>query len=263
MRYNKKLDNAVITLVFLFLFLPIFVLVLFSFNTSKLNIVFEGFTLHWYSDLFQNKILLEALGNTLLVAFVSTGISTIIGTVSAYAIDRFDFPLKKIINDILYVPVVIPDIVLGIALLSMYSILKLELGMFTLILAHISFSIPYVIISVRSVLSGLDPNIEKAASDLGASRFVIFKDITLPALMPGVISGAQLALTLSMDDVVISYFTAGPESNTLPLQIYSMIKTGVTPDVNALITILLLIILVILFVSTVLSIKSMKRSGME
>lgn len=259
MRHNKFLDNLCLILVYLFLFLPIFVLIIFSFNTSRLNIVFEGFTLKWYKELFTNSILLEALGNTLLVAVISTVVSTIIGTISAYALKKFNFKFKNIINELLYIPVVIPEIVLGIALLCIYTFLKIELGMFTLILAHISFSIPFVIISVRSVLDNMDPNLEKAASDLGASKLKTLFYITIPSLLPGILSGAQLAFTLSLDDVVISYFTAGPDSNTLPLQIYSMIKTGVTPSVNALITILLLIIFIVLTFSMVLSLRRIKN----
>ena len=258
MKNNKFLDNLVIALVFIFLFLPIFVLVLFSFNTSELNIVFEGFTLHWYKDLFFNRSLLEALFNTLIVAITSTVISTVIGTISAYGLYKYDFKGKKIINELLYVPIVLPEIVLGIALLSVYTLMKLELGMFTLILAHISFSIPFVIISVRSVLSSMDPNLEKAASDLGASDITTFFKVILPSLLPGVMSGAQLAFSLSLDDVVISYFTAGPGSNTLPLHIYSIIKTGVTPDVNALISLMLLAIFTVLTISMVINLKKLK-----
>lgn len=259
MKHNKFIDNLIIILVFLFLFLPIGVLILFSFNTSELNIVFEGFTLHWYKDLFQNKALLEALRNTLIVAVSSTVISTIIGTISAYALHKFNFPFKNLINELLYIPVVLPEIVLGISLLCIYTLLKLELGMFTLILAHISFSIPYVIISVRSVLENLDPNLEKAASDLGASKLKTFMLVTIPSLMPGIMSGAELAFTLSLDDVVISYFTAGPNSITLPQHVYSIIKTGVTPDVNALITIMLGIIFVVLTISMLINLHKLKN----
>jgi len=261
MRHNKFYDNICLFLVFIFLFLPIFILVMFSFNTSKLNIMFEGFTIKWYYELFKNTMLLEALFNTLLVALISTVVSTIIGTISAYALNKFDFPFKKIVTELLYIPVVIPEIVLGISLLCVYSLMKIELGMFTLILSHIAFSIPFVIINVNSVLSTMNPNMEEAASDLGASKLKTFVKVVIPTLMPGILSGAQLALTLSLDDVVISYFTAGPDSNTLPLQVFSMIKTGVTPDVNALITIMLLIIFIILFVSTSLSLRGLRKEG--
>jgi len=261
MRHNKKIDNLCLFLVFLFLFLPIIVLIVFSFNSSKLNIVFEGFTLHWYQDLFKNTLLLDALKNTLIVAVISTIISTVIGTISAYALHKFKFPFKGLINELLYIPIVIPEIVLGISLLCIYTLLKMELGMFTLILAHICFSIPFVVISVRSVLEGMDPNLEKVASDLGASKVKTFFYVTIPSLMTGILSGAQLSFTLSLDDVVISYFTAGPDSNTLPLQIYSMIKTGITPDVNALITIMLLVIFFVITLMTLLKIKRLKQEG--
>ena len=261
MRHNKFFDNICLWLVFIFLFLPIIVLIVFSFNTSSLNIVFEGFTLRWYSELFKNPILLESLWNTLLVAIISTVISTIIGTISAYGLKKFDFPFKKFINELLYIPIVIPEIVLGISLLCIYALFRIELGMFTLILSHIAFSIPFVIINVNSVLDTMSPNLEEAASDLGASKMRIFFDIVLPTLIPGIFSGAQLAFTLSLDDVVISYFTAGPDSNTLPLQVFSMIKTGVTPDVNALITILLLIIFVTLFISMSFSLRRIRKEA--
>ncbi len=260
MRHNKLLDNLYIFLVLGFLFLPIIVIIIFSFNTSKLNIIFEGFTLKWYASLFSNSALLEALRNTLIVAGVSTILSTVIGTISAYGLKVYDFKLKKLINELIYIPVVLPDIVLGISLLCMYTLFKLELGMLSLIIAHIVFSVPYVIVSVRSVLENIDPNLEKAASDLGASKWQTFTKITVPMLMPGIMSGAQLAFTLSMDDVVISYFTAGPSSTTLPLYIYSMIKTGITPDVNAMITIMLIVIFITLTASTLFS---MRRISLE
>lgn len=259
MKNNKVLDNIVIGIVLLFLFLPIFVLILFSFNTSQLNITFEGFTLKWYLELFKNTTLLLALKNTLIVAGISTLISTIIGTISAYGLYKYDFPLKRLVNKLLYIPVVIPEIVLGISLLAIYTVFKLELGMTTLILAHISFSIPFVIINVRGVLEQMDNNLILAANDLGASSLKTFLYVTIPSLMPGILSGAELAFTLSLDDVVISYFTAGPGSNTLPLQIYSIIKTGVTPDVNALITLMLLVIFIVLTVSVLINLRKMKK----
>lgn len=259
MRNNKILDNIIIGIVLVFLFLPIFVLILFSFNTSQLNITFEGFTLKWYGELFKNTTLLLALKNTLIVAIVSTVVSTVIGTISAYGLYKYDFPLKKIVNRLLYIPVVIPEIVLGISLLAIYTVFKLELGMTTLILAHISFSIPFVIINVRNILEQMDGNLILAANDLGASKLKTFLYVTIPSLMPGILSGAELAFTLSLDDVVISYFTAGPGSNTLPLQIYSIIKTGVTPDVNALITLMLLVIFIVLTVSVLINLRNMKK----
>ena len=261
MKNNKVIDNLCLSLVYIFLFLPIIVLIIFSFNTSRLNIVFEGFTLRWYKELFHNKVLLEALFNTLIVAGISTFVSTVIGTISAYGLKKYDFKGKKLINELLYIPVIIPEIVLGISLLCIYSFLKLELGMFSLILSHIAFSIPFVIINVNGAIDGLNPHIEEAAADLGASKLTTFFKVILPSLVPGIVSGAGLAFTLSLDDVVISYFTAGPDSNTLPLQIFSMIKSGVTPDVNALITVLLMMIFTGIFVYTSVSLRSIRKGG--
>lgn len=244
---HKKLKNLIVTLVLIFLYLPIIILVVYSFNTSKMNVIFEGFTLDWYKNLFTNRSLIEAFSNTLIIAVISTIISTVIGTIGAIGLYKYNFKFKSFINLLLYIPIVIPEIVLGISLLSVYTLTKMELGMFTLILSHITFSIPFVIVSVRSTFSkSLDTYIE-AAKDLGASDIHTFFQITLPQIMPGVISGATLAFTLSLDDVVISYFTAGPGSNTLPLQIYSMIKTGISPDVNALTTLMLFVTMTILF----------------
>lgn len=237
---KKWSSKIVIGLVFLFLYLPIIVLIVFSFNDTKLNILFEGFTLKWYRLLFNNRTLLEAFKNTLLVASISTVVSTVIGTISAFGLARYNFKGKNLINSLLYIPVVMPDIVIGISLLAIYTLMHFSLGMFTLILAHIAFSIPYVLISVRSSLEGMNPYLEEASSDLGASGLQTFFRITLPSIIPGILSGAMLVFTLSMDDVVISYFTAGPDAVTLPQYIYSMIKSGISPDVNALFSLLLL-----------------------
>ena len=216
---NKTLKNIFIALVFIFLFLPIIILVIYSFNTSKMNIIFEGFTFEWYKTMLTNTDLLEAFANTLIIAITSTIASTIIGTIGAVGLYKYNFPFKGLINKLIYIPIVIPEIVLGISLLSIYTLMKLELGMPTLILSHIAFSIPFVIVSVRSNLSPLITTYEEAAQDLGANPLNTFFKVTLPAIMPGVISGATLSFTLSLDDVVISYFTAGPGSNTLPLKI--------------------------------------------
>ena len=256
---NKILKNLFIVLVFIFLYLPILALIAFSFNDSKLNIVFEGFTLEWYKTLFTNTTLLESLGNTLIVAITSTVISTIVGTIAAIGLYKYDFKGKDFINSLLYIPVVIPEIVLGISLLSIYTLMKLNLGLGTLIISHIAFSIPYVIISIRTVISSMNWQIEEAAHDLGASDFLTFRKIILPEIIPGIISGATLAFTLSLDDVIISYFTTGPGSNTLPLQIYSMIKTGITPYVNALTTLIILVVMIILFTSTIIQARKLKK----
>ena len=254
--------NLFIILVFAFLFLPIIVLIIYSFNSSQMNILFEHFTLNWYLVLINNKDLLESFFNTILVAVVSTSVSTIIGTISAYGLYKYNFPFKNFVNALIYIPIVIPEIVLGISLLSIYTLMRLELGLYTIILSHIAFSIPFVIVSVRTTLNKETLTYEEAARDLGATNYRVFKDIVLPVITPGIISGATLAFTLSLDDVVISYFTAGPGSNTLPLYIYSMIKTGITPDINALTTLMLLTISVILISISVFQSRKIRRSAL-
>jgi spermidine/putrescine transport system permease protein len=236
-------------LIYLFLYLPIAVIILFSFNTSKMNIVFEGFTLDWYSRLFRNDTLLEAYGNTLLVGIVSTLIATIIGTLASYGMYKYKFRGKRIIDMLLYIPVVIPEIVLGISLLAIFNLSQIPMGIVSLIIAHATFSIPFVVFTVNARLSGFDKSVEEAAMDLGAGRLKTFLTVTLPIIMPGVVSGAFLAFTLSVDDIIISFFTTGPGSNTFPLKVMELTKTGVTPDVYALSTIVLIVTIVLVIVT--------------
>ncbi len=231
------------------LFLPIFILVAFSFNESKMNVIFTGFTFDWYLNLLTNANLLEAFRNTILIALISTTVSTVIGTISAIGLKKYDFPGKSFVSKLIYIPIVIPEIVLGISLLSVFTFARLELGFWTVLLAHIAFSVPFVITSVRSTLYSIHPSIEEASEDLGASKWQTFWNVTLPLIKPGIVSGALLAFTLSLDDVVVSYFSAGPGTNTLPLYIYSNIKTGISPDVNALTSIMLIITIVVLTVT--------------
>lgn len=238
---HRFLSSFYILLVLAFLFLPIVILVIFSFNSAENNVVFSGFTFDWYSKLWQNHNLLEAFGNTLLIAFISTAVSTVIGTISAVGFKKFNFRFEQVVNKLIYIPIVIPEIVIGIALLSVFSLFHIELSFWTILIAHISFSVPFVITNVNSVLYSYSDSIEEAAEDLGANDWQTFWHVTLPLIKPGIISGALLAFTLSLDDVVISFFTAGPSTNTLPLYIYSIIKTGITPDVNALITLMLIV----------------------
>ena len=261
MKRRKWHKNLVIALTLIFLYFPIFVLVLFSFNKSSLNIRWEGFTLSWYKELFSNTELLEAFFNTMLVGITSTVVAVVIGTISAVALYKYTFKGKTLINSLLYIPIVIPEVVLGISLLSIYTLFKMELGMGSLILSHIAFSIPFVVINVRSALAQTNPHLEEAAHDLGAGRLTTFFQVLLPTIMPGVKSGALLAFTLSLDDVIISYFTAGPGSNTLPLKIFSMIKTGITPDVNALSTLMLLATLVLLTVYSLINYRKTNKGA--
>ncbi len=255
-----KASSLVYTcLIYLFLYLPIIVIVVFSFNTSKRNIVFEGFTLDWYAGLFKNSALLGAFGNTMIVAAASTLLSCIIGTFAAIGMHRYRFKGRRMVDTLLYVPVVIPEIVLGIALLSMFALAQVPLGLVSLIIAHTTFCIPFVVFTLRARLSGYDQSVEEAAMDLGATRWRVFRYITLPILLPGIVSGGMLAFTLSIDDVIISYFTNGPGSTTYPLKVWEMVKSGVTPDVNALSTLILLVTLIVVVVSQSRSLKAARK----
>ena len=243
-RKKKRLENFRIgfcTLVYLFLFLPISVIVVNSFNatTSKPYMSWKGFTFDWYVKLWDNSSLLEAISNTMVIAITSTILATIIGTLAAIGMYRYKFKGKGLIDGLLYIPVVIPEIVLGISLLTIFSNVNIPRGMLTLILAHVTFCIPFVIFNVRARLAGYDNSIEEASLDLGANRFKTFFEITLPILAPGILGGALLAFTLSIDDVIISYFVYG-QTKTYPLKVMESVKSGVSPDVNALSTLILL-----------------------
>ena len=255
---KKGISIAFCTLVYLFLFLPISVIVVNSFNatTTKPYMSWKGFTFDWYVKLWSNSSLIEAFGNTMIIAIVSTILATIISSLGAIGMYKYKFKGKSIIDGLLYVPVVIPEIVLGISLLTIFSKVNIPRGMLTLILSHVTFCVPFVIFNVRARLSGYDNSIEEASMDLGANRLVTFFNITLPVLAPGIFGGALLAFTLSIDDVIISYFVYG-QTKTYPLNVIESFKSGVAPDVNALSTIILIgtILFVVLTQSDLLSRK--------
>jgi spermidine/putrescine transport system permease protein len=238
---KKRLSIVYCTLVYLFLFLPISVIVVNSFNatTTKPYMSWKGFTLDWYVKLWSNSSLLEAFGTTMVIAVVSTVLATMIGTLGAIGMYKYHFKGKGLVDSLLYIPVVIPEIVLGISMLTIFSNVNIPRGMLTLILAHVTFCIPFVIFNVRARLAGYDNSIEEASMDLGANRLVTFFEITLPVLAPGIFGGALLAFTLSIDDVIISYFVCG-QTKTYPLKVMESIKSGVAPDVNALSALILL-----------------------
>ena len=240
------------TVFYLYLYLPIVVLIVFSFNTNRLNLFWEGFTWRWYAQLFNDGRVALATRNTLFVAVTSTLTSTVIGTLAALALQRYTFRLKGVSEPILYIPIVIPEIVMGIGLLSLYATLGMTLGLLTISLSHIAFSIPFVALVVRARLHGFDRSLEEAAMDLGADELTTFRRVTLPVILPGVLSGAMLAFTLSLDDFIITFFTAGPGSSTLPLLVYGMVKTHITPEINALSTIWVLSVFILLLGSQAL-----------
>lgn len=246
MKYFKRLY---ITFIFTFLYLPIFILIVYSFNNSKYSLNWSGFTYKWYEKLMENDNLLEAAMNSILIAGTSSVVATILGTIGAVAIFRYVFFGKKFLNAIVFVLIMSPEIVMGIALLILFVLLNIELGFNSLLIAHISFSLPFVMVTVLSRLSGFDKNIIEAARDLGAEDFDIFRLVILPNILPAVIAGFLLSFTLSLDDVIISFFVSGSEFEILPIKIFSMVKLGVSPEINALSAIMFLFTIAVVTLS--------------
>jgi spermidine/putrescine transport system permease protein len=259
---SKITTPVILSLVYIFLYLPILIVVLFSFNTSKLNITFQGFTLSWYATMFQNTDLMSALLNTVIVAVSCVVLSVFIGTLAAIGMFRYRFKGKGFIDALMYIPIVIPEIVMGISLLVFFSMLQMQTGLITLIIAHVTFSTPYVCTTVRSRIAGYDMSVEEAAMDLGASPLHTLWKVTLPIIAPGIMSGAMLALTLSLDDVIVSFFTTGVDSVTLPIYIFNKVKTGVTPDVNALSTVIILVTLLVLVITNIIGKRTKDKRGL-
>jgi spermidine/putrescine transport system permease protein len=233
------------TLLYVFMYAPLAVVIIFSFNTARHGGPWAGFTTHWYTSLMTDSQKLDATWNTLILGAVSTVIATVLGTMLGYGMSRYWFPGKKAFSYAMYIPVMIPDIVMAVAMLAFFQLLTEKIGFFnmglaTMIIAHITFQIPFVAIVVRSRMVGMDPAIEEAAHDLGASTWQTFWNVTFPLMLPGVLAGAMLAFTLSLDDFVVSFFTTGPGATTLPILIYSSVKRGITPDINALSTLIVL-----------------------
>lgn len=225
---------------YLFLYAPIVLLVIFSFNDSRSVASWRGFTLDWYVKLFENVAIGKALVNSLLVAVATTLLSTLIGTMVSLAMERYTFWGQLPFDALLYLPIIIPEISMAVMLLLFFVLVNMPLGLGTIIIAHTAFNISYVAVVVRARLADFDATLEEAAQDLGANNWQTFWRVTLPLLMPAILAAALLAFTLSLDDYVITFFTAGVGATTLPLRIYAMVKTGITPEVNALSTLMLL-----------------------
>ncbi|HEY0557297.1 MAG TPA: ABC transporter permease [Thermoanaerobaculia bacterium] len=235
----RRLLAAHTALVYLFLYVPVAILVAFSFNASRQTAFWAGFTLDWYRQLFDDPSLFQAVRTSLVVAAATTAAAVLLGTPAALALARHGFRGKRATQALLYLPVIIPEVVLGAALVTFFGTIGMQLSIATVVIAHVVFSIPYVAIVVRARLAGLDPALEEAARDLGAGPFETFRRVTLPLAAPGIAAAALLVFTLSIDDYVITSFVAGVGATTLPLYIYSMLKVGVTPEVNAVSTLLL------------------------
>ena len=233
-----------------FLYIPLVIVVVYSFNDSRLNAEWVGFTFSWYDKLFHNDEMLVAAGNSLVIGLVASLVSTVLGTMAGVALYRHPMRLLSVL---VLSPIAIPEILMGVSLLIFFVLLNLTLGLVSVALAHIAFCIGFVAIVVRSRLAGMDEALTEAARDCGATPWQAFRYITLPLIMPGVIAGALMAFTLSIDDFVITFFTAGAGTVTLPLQIYSMIKIAVTPEVNAVSTLLMLLTLALIIIASRLS----------
>ncbi|MDO5062678.1 MAG: ABC transporter permease [Peptostreptococcaceae bacterium] len=245
-KLKKALAMIYSLLIYSFLYIPIIVMIVFSFNDSKYRVDWSGFTFKWYSDLFSNPEMLSVIYTTILVAVLSSVLATIIGTITAIGIDHLKPKYKTLFINLSYIPMISPDIVIGISLLTLFVMIKLPQGMVTLILAHITFNIPYVIFAVLPKLQQLDPHLEEAALDLGATPTQAFWKVVFPEIIPGIFTGALLALTMSLDDFIVSFFTTGSGVTTLSIKIYSMTKRGVSPMINALSSILFMVSIVIL-----------------
>lgn len=226
-----------------FLYLPLLIVAIYSFNDSKLNAEWVGFTLKWYDKLFHNREMLAAAGNSLIIASVSAMVATVLGTLAGMAMHRYRL---KLLPGLVLAPIAMPDILMGVSLLLFFIMLNMSLGLLSITLAHITFCIGFVALSVQARMAGIDRSLNEAARDLGATPWQCFLKITLPLLSPGIIAGALMAFTLSIDDFVITFFVAGVGSSTLPLQIYSMVKIAVTPEVNAISTLLMLLTLILI-----------------
>jgi len=234
---------------YIFLYAPIVVLVVFSFNASRFVTDWSGFSLRWYKVMLGDEAMMGALKNSMIVAVVATFFSTVFGTMAALAMERYRFRGKLTMDALLYLPIIIPEISMAVMLLLFFVMAKMTLGLTTVIISHIAFNISFVAVVVRARLAGMDQRLEEAAQDLGANELQTFRYVTFPLMMPGILAGALMAFTLSLDDFVITFFTAGVGSTTLPLRIYSMVKLGITPEINAVSTLMLVASMVLVLVS--------------
>ncbi|WP_217542664.1 spermidine/putrescine ABC transporter permease PotC [Vibrio metschnikovii] len=255
---GKTVRFSFMSLVYLFLYLPIVVLIVNSFNDNRFGIRWGGFTTKWYHALINNDSLMQAAWHSINIAVFSATAATIIGSLTAVALFRYQFKGKKMVNGMLFVVMMSPDIVMAISLLALFLVLGFQLGFLTLLIAHITFCLPFVVVTVYSRLNGFDVKMLEAAKDLGASEWVILKNIIFPLAKPAVAAGWLLSFTLSLDDVIISSFVTGPTYEILPLKIYSMVRVGISPEVNALATVMLVVSLILVITSQLLAREKVK-----
>ena len=241
------------------MYLPILIVIIYSFNENKLTAIWSGFSLKWYTELLKDKDLMEAQKNSFILGVLSCFCAGVIGTIGAVGMARMNYKTKGIMEYVSMLPIMIPEIILGMVFLAFFSAISLPFGMTTLVIAHTTFCIPYIYMMVKARLVGMDPTLLEAARDLGASEIRAFWDITLPLIMPAVASGSLLAFAMSFDDVVISVLVTNSRINTLPIKVFSRIKFGVSPEINALSTIMLSVTLIIIL--SVVRINKKNRGG--
>ncbi|MCD7727951.1 MAG: ABC transporter permease [Ruminococcus sp.] len=267
MTKNRFLSKLFLYIVLLFLYIPIFVLIVFSFNESKSRANFTGFSLKWYSKLLHNEAILTSLLNTVIIALAAALLATVLGTAAAIGINNMKKVSKTVVMNITYIPVVNPEIIMGVSLMllfkGMQGIINFQFGFVTLILSHIAFDVPYVIYNVLPKLRQMNPSLVEAARDLGCNERQAFFKVVIPEIMPGVFSGFLMSLTYSIDDFVISYFTSGSSVETLPITIYSMTRRKVSPEINAVSTIIFLAIIAVLIIKNYLENRSLRKSRDE
>ena len=251
-KFGNIAAKGYLGLIYTMLYLPILVLVVMSFNKSKIGYNWGGFSLKWYESLLNNQAMLDAFWHSIVLGLVAATVSTIIGTLTALALHRYNFRGKGLLNGLLFVLMMSPEIVLAISLLALFLLIGLQLGFVSLLLAHITFCLPFVVITVFARLSSLDERLMEAARDLGASESMMVRTVLIPVIFPAVMAGWLLAFTLSLDDVVVSTFVTGPSYEILPLRIYSMVRVGLKPEVNAIGTILLVASLILVVISQLL-----------
>ena len=239
MKTLERLFAAWTAVVMVFFYLPIAVLVVFSFNTSRLNVAWEGFTTEWYAALWRDAALVRSLENSLIVAGATTAISVVLGTAGAWTLHRYRVPAARTLRTLAFVPMIVPEVILGVSLLILFVAIGLELGYTTIVVSHVTFCFPFVMVAVQARLAGLDRSLEEAALDLGATPARAFRKVLVPFLMPAIVAGALMAFTLSLDELIVTYFTASARTRTLPLEIFGRIKKGLDPSLNAISTIFL------------------------
>lgn len=245
----KKSNGIYLGLIYAFFYLPIVILIVYSFNNAQYSLLWHGFTLDWYSELFTDTDLWIATWHSFFLGLMAATLATIIGLLAAVSLYRYRFFGRNFLNALVFILILSPEIVTGSSLLILFALLQIQSGFISLLLAHISFCIPFVIVTTYSRLVSFDKNIFEAAKDLGARDWLIFKRIILPLLWPALFASWLLSFTLSLDDVIISYFVAGPEFEILPLRIYSMVRSGIKPEINALCSVLFCITLVLIVLS--------------